>query len=85
MPMRSVQLDRKLVVPPTGELERGHILLKSSIKLCHELGFCVVAEGVETSSQLSFLQGCGVDAIQGYYLGKPMHPEQIVHLFPKSV
>ncbi|MEA5462397.1 EAL domain-containing protein [Leptothoe sp. PORK10 BA2] len=77
-----IKLDRKLVVPPEGELERGRILLKSSIQLCHDLGFYIVAEGVETSSQLKFLQECGVDTIQGYYLGKPMHPRQVVHLFP---
>ncbi|MEM9806382.1 MAG: EAL domain-containing protein [Cyanobacteria bacterium P01_D01_bin.56] len=76
-----IKLDRQLVVPPQGELGRGQILLKSSIDLCHELGFCVVAEGVETKAQLEFLQTCGVDIIQGYHLGKPMHPDEIVSLF----
>ncbi|NEQ52851.1 MAG: PTS sugar transporter subunit IIC/EAL domain-containing protein [Leptolyngbya sp. SIO3F4] len=79
-----IKLDRKLVTPPKGELARGHILLKSSIKLCHALGFCVVAEGVETASQLSFLQECGVDTVQGYYLGKPMPPKRIAQLFPTN-
>lgn len=80
-----IKLDRQLVAPPPGELERGQVLLKSSINLCHKLGFCVVAEGVETEHQLKFLQTCRVDIVQGYYLGKPMHPNEIMHLLRRSV
>jgi EAL domain-containing protein (putative c-di-GMP-specific phosphodiesterase class I) len=31
----------------------------------------IVAEGVETQEQLSFLADEGCDAVQGYFLGKP--------------
>jgi len=31
----------------------------------------IVAEGVETQEQLSFLSDEGCDAVQGYFLGKP--------------
>ena len=37
-----------------------------------ELGNRLVAEGVETESQLSFLKINGCDAIQGYYYSKPL-------------
>jgi EAL domain-containing protein (putative c-di-GMP-specific phosphodiesterase class I) len=31
----------------------------------------IVAEGVETQEQLSFLADEGCDAVQGYFIGKP--------------
>jgi len=36
------------------------------------LGLSVVAEGVETATQLSFLVDLGCDFVQGYYFAKPM-------------
>ena len=42
------------------------------IGLCHGLGMSVVAEGVETQEQLGFLADEGCDAVQGYFIGKPL-------------
>jgi len=36
------------------------------------MGMSLVAEGVETLEQLSFLAEEGCDAVQGYLLGKPL-------------
>jgi cellobiose PTS system EIIC component len=77
-----IKLDRKLVVPPQTEVVRGQVLLESSVRLCHDLGFSVVAEGVEDRSQLQLVRDCGVDMVQGNYTGKPMHPDQVSRLFP---
>ncbi len=32
----------------------------------------VVAEGVETIEQLTFVRACGCDVVQGYYYARPM-------------
>ncbi|MGL4836215.1 MAG: EAL domain-containing protein [Shewanella sp.] len=32
----------------------------------------IVAEGVETTQEYDFIQHCGVDMVQGYYLAKPL-------------
>ncbi len=79
-----VKLDRALAVPPTREVERGTLLLRASVQLCHNLGFSVVAEGIETQSQLQLAQSCGVDVVQGYYLGHPMNAQQISRLLSAS-
>jgi EAL domain-containing protein (putative c-di-GMP-specific phosphodiesterase class I) len=42
------------------------------IRLGHNLGVKVVAEGVETAEQAAFLRENECDEIQGYYIGKPM-------------
>jgi EAL domain-containing protein (putative c-di-GMP-specific phosphodiesterase class I) len=36
----------------------------------------IVAEGVETQEQLSFLAEEGCDAVQGYFIGKPLPIDQ---------
>ncbi|AFY37557.1 diguanylate phosphodiesterase [[Leptolyngbya] sp. PCC 7376] len=76
-----IKLDRKLIFAPTKEAQRGQILLSSSIQLCHDLGFSVVAEGVETVRQMNLVQRCGADIIQGYYLGRPMSSTNVSQLF----
>ena len=60
-----IKLDRALAVPPTHAAERGTTLLSYSIQLCHELGFSVVAEGIETKAQLHLAQRCAVDSRSG--------------------
>lgn len=79
-----IKLDRQLVIAPETEKARGTILLATSIQLCHDLGFRVVAEGVENEAQLQLVQRCGADVIQGYYLGKPLHPDQLCDRFPPA-
>jgi diguanylate cyclase (GGDEF)-like protein/PAS domain S-box-containing protein len=42
------------------------------IRMAHTLRMDVVAEGVETAEQLSFLTGHSCDEIQGYYFSRPL-------------
>jgi EAL domain-containing protein (putative c-di-GMP-specific phosphodiesterase class I) len=40
--------------------------------MAHHLSLTVVAEGVETESQVDFLKGSHCDIFQGYYFAKAM-------------
>lgn len=42
------------------------------IELAHNLGFKVVAEGVESEAALAQLVLLGCDEAQGYYLSRPL-------------
>jgi EAL domain-containing protein (putative c-di-GMP-specific phosphodiesterase class I)/ActR/RegA family two-component response regulator len=53
------------------------IVVEKTVEIGHELGMNVVAEGVETSEQLEFLQGIGCDIGQGYYFSKALAPEAL--------
>lgn len=46
-------------------------IVNSTIHLAHELGFTIVAEGIETIEQLHYLVDKRCDGYQGYLLGKP--------------
>ena len=46
-------------------------IVRAIISLAHNLGFTVVAEGVETAEQLAFLRRHGCDEIQGFYYCRP--------------
>ncbi|MFT4938805.1 MAG: EAL domain-containing protein (putative c-di-GMP-specific phosphodiesterase class I) [Paraglaciecola sp.] len=48
-----------------------------SIMLAHELGMCVVAEGIETEDEWNILKKLGCDEGQGYWMGRPMPPEEV--------
>ncbi|MGB5325083.1 MAG: EAL domain-containing protein [Pseudomonadales bacterium] len=54
---------------------------RSIIKMAHELGVSVVAEGIENQSQLDFLKKSGCNFGQGYYFGKPMQADEFEQWF----
>jgi diguanylate cyclase (GGDEF)-like protein/PAS domain S-box-containing protein len=54
------------------------------ISMGHILGFKVVAEGVETLEQLTFLREKGCDMYQGYFKSKPLPPEEFEQLLKNS-
>ncbi|WP_026491650.1 GGDEF domain-containing phosphodiesterase [Butyrivibrio sp. XPD2002] len=47
--------------------ERNRIVLEAAVKLVKQLGMTVVAEGIETEEQFSYLKSLGCDRFQGYY------------------
>ncbi len=57
--------------------EKTEAIIESIIYAAKKSGYKVTAEGVETQTQFEKLRGMGCDKIQGYYIGKPMSPEQI--------
>ncbi len=50
-------------------------LVQAMVQLAHAFNIQVIAEGVETESQLTFLKSLGCDYLQGYLIGVPNHAE----------
>lgn len=50
----------------------------------HDLGLRVTATGIETPRQLGRAKQIGADALQGFLLGHPRRPEQLIPLGPAS-
>lgn len=65
-----VKLDRALISGVKDDDPRL-MLIQALIRYAHDLGIRVVAEGVETESELRLLRELGADYAQGYFLGRP--------------
>jgi len=46
-------------------------MVESLVRLCHDMGKTVIAEGVETSEERSAMVDAGCDLMQGYFFGRP--------------
>lgn len=67
----TLKIDRTLI----GGLDtdaQGRAIVGSMVALAHELRMKVVAEGVESASQLEILNEMGCDEVQGYLLSLPL-------------
>jgi diguanylate cyclase (GGDEF)-like protein/PAS domain S-box-containing protein len=55
-----------------GVYREDKVITQAILELGRELGFEVVAEGVETDEQLAYLSRHGCSAVQGYLFARPM-------------
>jgi EAL domain-containing protein (putative c-di-GMP-specific phosphodiesterase class I) len=70
-PINELKVDRVFI----RDIERSAddaAIVSAIIGLAHSLGLHVVAEGVETASQLTFLQQQGCDFLQGFHFSPPV-------------
>jgi len=59
---------------------RSATVVRASIRLAHELGIEIIAEGVETKGQAEFLLSAGCEYGQGFYFSKPVNAERATEL-----
>ena len=69
-PFDKIKLDRSFISELEGSAE-ARAIIRAVLTLGDSLGIPVLAEGVETPHQLSFLRELGCDEAQGYLLGRP--------------
>ena len=82
-PFDKIKIDRAFVVN-LGRNPQSAAIVRAVIGLGHGLEMSIVAEGVETQEQLGFLAEVGCDAVQGYFLGKPLPISQYAALVGRS-
>jgi len=81
-PIDVLKIDRSFVDGlPAGEQDAQ--ITRVIIAMAHSLGMTVIAEGVETQAQLDFLREHGCDEVQGFLLGRPMPPDEVVASFER--
>ncbi len=76
----SLKIDRSVVANSARGREFA-ALLHAVITLAENLGFAVVAEGVETHDELVLLQALGCGFAQGFLLAPPMSAEALQQFF----
>jgi diguanylate cyclase (GGDEF)-like protein len=70
LPIDIIKIDRSFISQLN--VGRGSSLVRMVTDLGHAIGINIVAEGVETSEQMSALQAMGADLLQGYLLSRPL-------------
>lgn len=80
LPINVLKIDREFIQSIINNNEEEFIV-KSVIKLAHNLKLQVIAEGVETMEQATFLKEDGCQVGQGYLFSKAVPPEEIEKLF----
>jgi diguanylate cyclase (GGDEF)-like protein len=71
LPIDKIKIDRSFI----REIVTDHhdaAITQGIISMAHHLSLIVVAEGVETASQMEFLKGSRCDIFQGYHFARPM-------------
>ena len=76
LPVDSLNIDRSFVMNIAGR-EKDGATAKAIIGLAHGLGLRVIAEGVETPTQVEFLKSQQCDELQGHHFSPPVPAEQM--------
>jgi len=71
LPVNELKIDRSFVMTMI-EDPGNALIVRSVIELGHNLGFTLVAEGVENEQTLTALAGFGCDVAQGFHLSRPI-------------
>ncbi len=79
-PLDIVKLDKSYI----DEIEfndRAKTLVRNIVNMSQELGLTIVAEGVETASQVRKLKVWNINNLQGFYFYKPMKGKEVLQRF----
>jgi diguanylate cyclase (GGDEF)-like protein len=76
-PIDTIKIQKK-IIDDLGQNKVSQIIIQSVVLIAKELGYKVVAEGVEDGKQYEFLREVGCDEVQGYYFSKPKYADELV-------
>ncbi len=84
LPIDVLKIDRSFMAGLSRESENS-VIVSTLITLAHSLGLRVVAEGVETAAQASWLRDIDCDLAQGFYFAKPSGSRMTALLFENDI
>ncbi|MBM4146999.1 MAG: EAL domain-containing protein [Nitrospira sp.] len=83
LPIDTLKIDRSFVRDIISDPD-DRAIVRAIISLARSLNLKVIAEGVETHEQLSYLQEQGADGIQGFLLSEPITLNSFTQLLKKE-
>lgn len=75
-PFDVIKIDKSFVQDLEHDSRRAEVI-KTIIRLAKNLGKKITAEGVETHSQLEFLNSVGCDSVQGFFFAQALSAQQV--------
>jgi len=82
-PIQTLKIDKSFIGRDLNFNQQEAAIVSSIIKLGHSLKLNVIAEGVETKSQLDYLRKNYCDEIQGFYYSRPVTSEELITILKK--
>lgn len=82
-PINTLKIDQHFTRNINSDLKDA-ALVDTIIKMAHNLGLNVIAEGVETLDQLEFLKDKSCNQAQGYYFNRPLPADEIERLYKQT-
>jgi len=70
-----LKIDQSFVQGVTNDTD-DQAIVRAVIALARGMGVRTIAEGVETAAQMDYLREQGCDEMQGYWLSRPLPPDQ---------
>ncbi|WP_440903338.1 EAL domain-containing protein [Catenovulum sp. SX2] len=77
LPVETIKIDRSFI-QDIGIEQEDEIIVRTVIAMAKNLGYKVVAEGVENLEQVRFLKSLECDVAQGYLFSQPIPAEELV-------
>jgi EAL domain-containing protein (putative c-di-GMP-specific phosphodiesterase class I) len=75
LPLDKLKIDRSFIREVVASRDDAEIV-RAIVSLAHSLHLKVIAEGVETAEQLTFLRGLGCDQYQGFHCSPPVPADE---------
>lgn len=75
LPIETLKIDKSFIQDITTDYD-DRAIISAVTAMAHNMSMKVLAEGVETEEQLSFLRDTRCDEAQGYLFSKPLPPEE---------
>lgn len=83
LPVDNLKIDKSFVIDMMHE-KNNVIIVNSTIRLAHGLGYQVIAEGVEDKETLEKLTTLGCNSAQGYHICRPLAADELSNWFKAS-
>jgi diguanylate cyclase (GGDEF)-like protein len=83
-PLDVLKIDRMFVAQIDKDWRSG-LIASAIISLAHALNLQVIAEGVETQVQASYLRRRRCDQVQGYYFSRPVSADECARLLQRNL
>lgn len=83
LPISELKIDRSFV-RGLAQSRSKSIIVEALVRLSHELGFQIVAEGIETPEECARLRDLGCHHGQGFLFGKAIDPDAFADLVAKA-
>ncbi|TAM47556.1 MAG: EAL domain-containing protein [Gammaproteobacteria bacterium] len=79
LPLKTLKIDKSFVMDMAHD-ENDAAIVRSTIDLAHNLGYRVIAEGIENAATHHMLAELGCDAAQGFHFSHPIPSEDFSRL-----